>query len=306
MTSLRYRICGLSAVSEIALPLDPVELGADEANITIRRGAVPEALNCADYVGPTWQVGKQGFLVSVPGVARLLVQSGTSIIADLAPAASDDDVAPFILSTAFAGIIHQRQILPLHASTIAQAGQAIALCGPSGTGKSTLAATLCKGGWDFVGDDVAPIRLLAGQSPLIAPDGRRHRLWADAIAHLDLGGQQERPVRDHLDKFHVRARADGCNGERELPLGAIVLLTIRPRHAAPAPPRIERLQPVDAAPLLCEQVYRIGLARHMGHEGRIFMQTAAVLAQVPLFQLERTIGMEYLDEAARLVREVLE
>ncbi|MBP7064617.1 AAA family ATPase [Ferrovibrio sp.] len=131
-----------------------------------------------------------------------MADDGREIVVEPKGAASEADIAPFILSTGFAAILHQRRLLALHAATVAWQGRAIALCGPTGAGKSTLAAALCQAGAGFVGDDIAAIRL-DGPQPMVWPDGRQHRLWADAIDHLALAQQQGAPVRSHMRKFHV-------------------------------------------------------------------------------------------------------
>jgi hypothetical protein len=48
-------------------------------------------------------------------------------------------------------------LLWLHAAGVAQDGHAILITGPSGSGKSMLAATLVAEGFDYLGDDVLPV-----------------------------------------------------------------------------------------------------------------------------------------------------
>jgi hypothetical protein len=270
--------------------------------VQVRVGAVPDDPETPDHLGPTWRLVGRRFYLEVPGVLRLMVEGGRDIVAEPLEAASDADIAPFILSTGFAAILHQRQLLALHAATVAWQGRAIALCGATGMGKSTLAATLCRAGAGFVGDDIAAIRTDAPDGvPMVWPDGRQHRLWADAIEHLALAERQGEPIRSHMRKFHVAPETAAHPVEVALPLAAVVLLSSRDRNVPPGPPQIERMPLVDAAPMLRAEIYRPYLARRMGNDPLLFMQTAALLNRVPVFRLDRTRGLEYLDEGAALV-----
>lgn len=268
----------------------------------VRVGVVPDDPQAPDHLGPTWRLVGRRFHLEVPGVLRLMVEDGREIVAEPFETATDADIAPFILSTGFAAILHQRQLLALHAATVAWQGRAIAVCGATGTGKSTLAATLCRAGAAFVGDDIAAIRTdTADGVPLVWPDGRQHRLWADAIEHLSLAERQGAPIRSHMRKFHVAPSSPAHPVEDSLPLAAVILLSSRDLTAPPGPPRIERVPLVDAAPMLRGEIYRPYLARRLGNDPALFIQIAALLEKTPVFRLERTLGLEYLDDAAALV-----
>jgi len=176
------------------------------------------------------------------------------------------------------------------------------LCGATGIGKSTLAAALCRAGAAFVGDDIAAIRTdTADQLPMVWPDGRQHRLWADAIEHLALAERQGAPIRSHMRKFHVAPSSSAHPVEDALPLSAVILLSSRDRTVPPGPPAIERIPLVDAAPMLRGEIYRPHLARRLGNDPLLFIQIATLLNRVPVFRLERTRGLEYLDDGAALV-----
>lgn len=297
-----YAICGLSVAA--ALPLPGVWPDAVKANpdVQVRVGAIPDEPETPDYLGPTWRLVGRRFYLEVPGVLRMMAEAGREIVAEPLEAATDADIAPFILSTGFAAILHQRRLLALHAATVAWQGRAIALCGATGMGKSTLAATLCRAGAAFVGDDIAAIRTdTADGVPLVWPDGRQHRLWADAIEHLSLAERQGAPIRSHMRKFHVAPSSSAHPVEDALPLAAVILLSSRDRTALPGPPSIERVPLVDAAPMVRGEIYRPYLARRLGNDPLMFIQIAALLCRAPVFRLERTRGLEYLDDAAALV-----
>ena len=73
----------------------------------------------------------------------------------------------FLLSTSSSSMsclvqfIRERQDLPLwlHAAAVERNGKALLVAGPSGQGKSTLSTRLCEKGWNFMSDDIAPVRM---------------------------------------------------------------------------------------------------------------------------------------------------
>lgn len=298
----RYLICGLSVTA--ALPLPGVARVAEDSSavdVTVRCGEVPQTLENPNFVGPTWQVAGQRFVLDLPGILRMLVEDGRNIVVSPAAGMTETDIAPFVLSTGFGAILHQRGVLALHAATVVSAGRGIALCGASGAGKSTLAAALCHEGNAFVGDDIAAIRFDAAGPPVVFPDGRQHRLWADAITRLDLAPRQGQPIREHLPKFHVRLPMSK-DEPQPVALTTVVILRARPAGEPEAPAQIVQLSPVDAAPLLRPQVFRPVLAHHMGLDGQLFGQIVGLLGQVRVFTLERSLGFEHLADTVAAMR----
>ncbi len=283
----------------LALPGGWPTAPTDKPDVRVCVGIVPDDPTLPDYQGPTWRLVGKRFYLEISGLVRLMADDGRMIVAEPLSDATEADIAPFILSTGFAAILHQRRVLAFHAATVAWRGRAIVLCGPTGAGKSTLAAALCRAGAGFVGDDIAPIH--NDGVPIVWPDGRQHRLWADAIEHMALAARQGPPIREHMRKYHVAPSATQSEARDALPLAAIILLRTRETTAPPEPPRIERLNLVDAAPLLRKEVYRASLARHMGHDALLFAQIATLLGRVPVFRLERAFDFKHLDESAALV-----
>jgi hypothetical protein len=296
---VQYLICGFSVATDIILPgAWPVQRESTP-DITLRLGVVPHFPGRSGHDGRLWSVQGDDFLLSIPGLVRFLVRAGREIIVEPAPGIGVDETVPFMLSTGFAALLHQRSVFALHAATVVWQGRAIALCGPTGIGKSTMAAALCGAGAQFVGDDIAAIHPGNDGRPLVYPDGRQHRLWADAVAHLGMADRQERPVRTRLRKFHVAPSQETESGP--VPLSTVVLFEDRPDRAPPAPPAIIDLPLVDALPLLRGQIYRPGLAERMGHGGRLFTQSAQLLSHVRVLLQVRTRTLTDLRAGAKLL-----
>ena len=297
-----YRIAGLVVASEIELPgAIPVRSPDATADITVRGGAVPEHLDTASARGPTWQISGTRFLLQVPGVARFLLSDGREIVFEAAAAAEPGDVSIFLLGTALGILLHQRGQIVLHASAVRVGGKAVLFCGASGTGKSTLAAALAKRGLPLVNDDLCAVVLTGDGAPMVQPDGRQLKLWAQAIDNLDLAEQRGAPVRKRLEKFFVEP--DAAFSEA-LPLGAVYALReARPPYA----PGIERPNVVDAALVLRRNAYRPLLINRMGQKADYFHAATAIANAAGIFHLTRALNFAAMPEVmAQLERHWLD
>lgn len=295
---MKYCICGLYIESDIRLPESHIAQSLS-TDARIKIASIPPDRDENETHEPIWAIKGADFALQLSGLMRLLVRAGHDVFVDPAPGFDTDEAVPFILSTGIATLLHQRGILALQAATVAWQGKAIGLCGATGTGKSTLAATLCQEGARLIGDDLAAIRPGDDGQAVICPDGRHHRLWADAVTYLNLTARQGAPVRPGLNKFYVAPAVEPeC---APVPLSTIVLLEDRPDKDPPSPPMISDLSLVDALPLLREQIYRVQVAEKMGHEARIFQQTADLLTHVRVLRLERNRNLADLRANAQLL-----
>lgn len=292
-----YLVCGLSVRSELLLPgIVRAEAPVSGPDVLVRRATVPLPYTPEQEHGLNWRVDGADVLFRVPGIVRFLIADGRQVEFELEASGRDDDVVPFFLSTVVGVLLHQRQRLVLHASAVSFKGQAIAICGPSGVGKSTLAAALCEAGCSFVSDDVSVIHTATAGRPLLIPDGRQHRLWADSVARLSLNDRQGAAVRASLQKFHVDPAGEGQ--PVPVPLQAIVVL----REArGPHRPGLVQLSSADAVALLRNDVFRGLFASRLGRDAQLFVQIAALLGQVQVFRLDRHADFARLGDDVRLV-----
>jgi len=165
-------------------------------------GWLPERLEGAVRVGG-FSVARRGALLqSVPRVGRFLVTDGHLIEFVREEGADPLEIEQFLGGSARATLVHQRGGLPLHAACLVPPGQdfAVAIAGPSGVGKSTLAAELVRQGWSLLGDDVTP--LYGGSGPVMAwPSKGVLKLWRDACERLEIEAGGLQPLPGERDKF---------------------------------------------------------------------------------------------------------
>lgn len=298
-----YLISGLSVASEIELSgVASSPNIASTPQVCIFKGTAPENLPEASSTGLNWMLAKEHFLLNVPKIARFCVSRGSEIIVEPCPGVNEATVVPFLLSSAFGALLHQRGECVLHASVVSHENKAIALCGETGIGKSTLCAALCLAGYRFIADDMALIRFDKSQRPSVQTDSRQHRLWQDAIQLLGLNECKGEPVRDGIEKYHI-APVSGISAN-PFTLKTIVLLEqakIRDRQ-----PEIKRLHVADAAALVRHEVFRPQLASKMGRDAELFHQIVLLLKHVDVFILTRPKETDQLDAVVKLARQTIE
>lgn len=285
-----YTVSGLAVSSEIPLPglLDrPAD--AVPPDVTIRLGHVPDALDGASQIGPTWQLADERFLLRIPGVARFLLTAGSAIVCE--PDVETDDVAVFLLGTVMGILLHQRGQIVLHASAAAVNGAAVLFCGTSGAGKSTMAAALAQRGYACVTDDLCAISIGASGTPVVHSDGRQLKLWAQSIKHLRLDDRSGKRVRRQLEKYYVEH--DAAFAE-PLPLGAMYALReARPPHA----PGIDQPNLVESAVLVRRHAYRPLLVRRLGQHAQYFKAATAIVRSAGVYRLTRRLDFALIPES---------
>ena len=164
-----YRVFGLRIAS--ALPLRNLATlldtsGADaDVNIHI---TAPEEI--PDREGrPQFDVDGNGVTLTMHGTARYRVEAGQRVTVTPHHSASERKIVLFLLGSVIGIICHQRRLMPLHASAILVNGRAIAFCGHSGIGKSTLVSHLAARGHAMLCDDVCVVSLDATHRPHAFP-----------------------------------------------------------------------------------------------------------------------------------------
>jgi hypothetical protein len=276
-----YRLFGLRVRSELALPELGPGVAPEAAEVTIVRGAVAEAPS-----GLTVRGGEA--LLSIDGVGRYRMEEGRRLTIDPAPGASDRNVRLYLLGSAFAAILHQRGLLPLHANAVVIGGGAVAFTGHPGAGKSTLAAWFHDRGLAVLADDVCVVTWDEAGRPLAHAGIPRLRLRPEALAASGRVPEDYEPAFDDRDKFNVPT---GAAPLEPVPLDRVYLL----RRGEP---RIERLHGAAAVEALVANTYRGGYLPLMGRTGPHLLACARLARAVPVFEAARPWDLAGMDAAS--------
>ncbi|HJZ41582.1 MAG TPA: hypothetical protein VJ203_14540 [Bacteroidales bacterium] len=198
----RYRAFSLNIMSGFPVTgLEPAPVTLPD--VTLVEGKVPEALDHPVNSGVLYESNEHEFLLRVEQVARYHVRNGNEIVVErLENRKTWNEISAFITGTAFGALLHQRRLLPLHASTVQFKGQCLVFAGISGAGKSTLAASLIKQGATLVADDISVVDF-TGEEPAVCPAFPTIRIWEDSLKHLGVSTGKLDQVRDELKKYYL-------------------------------------------------------------------------------------------------------
>jgi hypothetical protein len=267
---MRHSIYGLSIRSNLPLSGVPESSSVEEPDVDVNLGRLPrqvtgtEAHTCVfprpcagTDVGRPALIARRfietgNFLLTYEDGAEFVIDRlGTRVCARWPETLSVDDVSTYLLGPILGFILRLRGVTCLHASAVEVDGRGIAILGPPGAGKSTLAAGFANAGFGVLSDDVAPVVNRRGEFAM-QPGYPRLRLWPDSVQAL-YGAVDLLPRitqtwdKRHLDLTDRRYRFL----DRPAPLSAIYVLDERTAGA----PVIEAMRPRDAILALVANTY---------------------------------------------------
>ena len=287
-----YHVFGLKIKSVIPLPalLISDSLSELEPDVVIEYGKTPDALTNPLFKGVRFQAGPGEFLMRVDGVATYYVQYGRCITIMPEAGAGDDDILAFLMGSAMGALLHQRNILLLHASAIEVNGEIVVFSGPSGIGKSTLAAGFHQRGYHFLADDLCAISTANGH-PAAIPGFPRLKLWADVLKKLNTEKDKLKSIRSRMDIEKYFLPIDRIQ-DTPVPLKSVSVLetTNTDRMEITALKSGEKIDPI------IDNTYRLRFLEGLGGKKDHFKQCAAVAAKAAVYRTVRPNRGFLLDE----------
>lgn len=287
---------------EFALPELSAAAAADASPLVeIRLGHVPVALAVETPPETGLEVMDGNALLTVPDTARYLVSDGTKITIEPLPGATPRMLRLFLLGSALGILAAQRGLLLLHANAVVVDGAVVAFAGPSGTGKSTLAAWFERAGYEVVADDVCAIRFDESGLPVAWPGLPRIKLWGEAIGALGIETSALEPVIDGLDKYQIPLRTKG-SAPRPIPFRALCILA---RTAGNGPGSIDKLAGRAAFEAIIAQTYRGKYLGPLGLSAQHFAQASQLAARAEVLAVTRAWGFDAFEREAHRIERFL-
>jgi hypothetical protein len=277
-----YFLCGWRVRSAIELPEAMPWAGDDRSpDVTVRFGAAPALGNPVLRGSEPVQVGADGTCrLAIKDVACFLVIAGSEVIVEPRGDLDAPEFRGWLLGAVLGMLCHQRGLFPLHAACIRVGDQAVALCGRTGAGKSTLAAALVRRGHALIADDVCVIDEEAPEGPVVLPSFPRLKLWEDTLQALDIPTDGMARAASGKRKFHF-CQAGSFNPS-PVRLGAIYRLD---RSMVEHQQDILSESGAVAVVTLSREIYRRPIGFSLGRKVALLAGALRIASTVPVFRL---------------------
>jgi len=247
-------------------------------------------------------------LIKIPGVARYHVFGSESIVIDRRTDRSRErgdgrpssDIRLYLLGTAFAAIIYQGGLLPLHVGAVQAESGTWAFTGESGAGKSTLVAFLNRAfRLPIVTDDVAVITPSSG--PVFLNSGpRRVKLWKNSMEALGYPYcERDKDLTGH-DKYQVTLPVTDINKRK--PLVALVELA---RASAKQRSGIIELSGVAAFSACSRALYRPMMAQTLMSPNELFAGIVDLGQQIKVYRFTREWCLSSIEQQCHSLIEIM-
>lgn len=295
-----YVSYGLGIHSSLPLPELTTSAGAGP-DIVIRLGSIGRPLPETDHTGSHFHSTADDTYLFWDEVGGFLVRDGREIIVDPLPGTAEKLLRLPLLGAVLSVAIHQRGLVGLHASAVAIDGHAVAFMGPSGLGKSTIAAALYARGHAVLADDLVVLDPSDNGGVMLLPSFPQLKLFPEAII-ASLGDNPDLLPKlvPGLDKV-ARIAPKGFT-TNPFPIKALYLLNNGSAFS------VEPICPRDKISHLIRESYGARTFKHWlkGETASAHLKKCAQVAnKVDFYLLKRPRSLEALPDVARMLEALL-
>lgn len=291
-----YQAYGIHIQSDLVLPeLVPVLRGGPGRRNVIRvrlaparkiaRSAGTIFLRVNDLQGQVWLQGTRctnGYLLRFVGLADFFVNHSGDLIecCSIYHSIEMPTVRHLVLDAVLPRVLDLRGIESFHATAVSIDGSACIFIGPTGTGKSTLAASFALTGSPLLADDCVVLK--GSRDIFVTPGYPGTRLWKDSFDALTLDSERSAA----LSGLHSKRRVFQFNrnfGKEPRPVKSIYLLR-RPEDPSAvgcAEPSLKKVTRAEAMIQLVGALYRFVPTDPSRHLNK-FRFLARLVARVPV------------------------
>jgi hypothetical protein len=226
-------------------------------------------------------------------VGRFLVENGNRICVQPEEGVEEKKLRLFLLGSCLGALLHQRGVVPVHASAIGFGRAAVLLCGRPGAGKSTTAAALIARGHSIVSDDISALSV-SPQGVMLAPAYPQLKLSEKSMSYLSLPCSEFTQVSSPKAKYAVRVPSRFQTAPIEVT--ALIRLSKTPQN------QVQWREIVGGASFhtIRNTIYRKKF-NYNACNYRFFHQSQALVKHLRVFELMRPDGADSFDAVADLV-----
>jgi len=254
-------------------------------DIIARKVNVARRVKFPIYNDSYWQMNQNEFAMQVEGVAEFYAFDGKEV--EYAPVDGSDlnSIELYLNGSVYGAVLHQRKILPLHGSSFRYNGAAVMICGDAGAGKSSLTASFCLNGAEFLTDDVTPVVSREG-TPYIWAMSDRIKLWRDTLEQFGREHSGLERIYPGTDKFFFPFKNRGSVTSK---LSLIFLIEIKDVTEV----RIDEIAGPDKFAAVRGEIYRSEYLQGMPENDPVYFRNIVEICKnVKVLRVERSSGIK--------------
>lgn len=232
-----------------------------------------DAMNDSVYRTRVLSIKEKELILQIDQVANYKVQNGSTISVFPYKEADHDSIQLFLNGSVLGAVLHQQKIIPFHGSSFTYNGKGIMICGHSGVGKSSVVASFCQNGGQFIDDDITPLYIENGK--IIAMNlPTKIKLWDDTINLLQIDSKELKKIRPSMDKFYIPSLASENQSNKQI--DSILLLNVHNESNY----KIERPDKITKFNLLRSNIYRKIYLKGMPDTERKYFNSLLKMADI--------------------------
>ncbi|HLK67786.1 MAG TPA: hypothetical protein VKU19_30350 [Bryobacteraceae bacterium] len=282
-----YSAYNLGIGSEIALSELPLGDSGRDVEVTLMPpGGVVNNRSIQWDDGPPFHAH-----FAFPKAGKFVVREGRRILITPEPDVDPEYLRMYVQGMMLAAVLHQRGLFVLHSSVVNLNGRAIALIGPVGAGKSSMASAFYARGCPVIADDNAAIEW-TGNSPLVLSAFPVLKVYPDVAASL---GHD----REALSVIHATQRKQAQEVRRSFSTAPVALAGICVLDREAPSDAMQRLSPVESI----TELIRHSVPARWGVKanGEHLRMCGRLAATVPMYRIRTFTD---LNEIPRMVAQI--
>lgn len=299
-----YSAYGLGISSFIPLP--GLVTSRRPPDVAIRRGRVRETEFFSTFdedqvilkpeLNLSVRSGESAFCIEWKNLGRCLVRKQREIIIEPDRGVDTMELVPYITGPGLAVLLHQRDLLVLHASAAAFGNSAAVILGHKGYGKSTQAAHLEMRSHPLISDDLVPVSFKGGQ-PATFAGCPQIKLYDDSLESIGLGAANVPLVTPNHPKRYLKC--EDHFADRPLNIGSVFILENSPKID------LVRLSATAAFIGIAHNSYMGGYLAETNSVAAHFRQCQALVNSTPIFRLRRPHDFGCIAEVTDLIERTM-
>lgn len=209
---------------------------------------------------------------------------------------SELTISSYLTGSAFALLMMQKKLVPVHGSALSLNDKACILSGPSGSGKSTTALELMKQGYLFMADDIAAIAFDEEHVPLLYPGPPWQKVCGDLLT--DSEKKLEYHFIDENRNKYARRLKDGYQSKPLRPTALFIILKEECPQVS-----ITELNGIDKLHALTHNLYRGDIYHRFGISPERMQLFLNLAKELHIYHIYRPNGKDTLQQITSLIHQ---